>query len=95
MKPFRSRRIRLSRTFIAWTGVFALAIALKVWLHLQTTEEGYQLTQLRALAMRLAQEGSELEAELTTLTSPQALDAIARDRLKLHPPRDGQVVMLP
>ena len=86
---------RPSRAALAWLGALAAAGALEVWLHLQTTELGYQLSALHHVLMRLSSEKSELEVELATLTSPRALDAAAKSRLGLRPPREGQVVGLP
>jgi hypothetical protein len=78
-----------------WLVAFAAAGALEVWLHLQTTEVGYQLSSLHRLVSRLAGETRELEVELATLTSPGSLDAIAKTRLRLKPPRPGQIVGMP
>jgi cell division protein FtsB len=86
---------RLSRAVAAWLTVLAAAGALQVWLHLQTTELGYQLSALHHVLMRLSREKGELEVELATLTSPRALDRAARDRLGMRPPEEGQIVALP
>jgi len=86
---------RPSRVAVAWVAALTGAGALQVWLHLQATEVGYQLSTLHKLIERLTAENSELEVELATIKSPTSLDAIAKARLGLHPPRDGQVVGLP
>lgn len=95
MKRSRVRWPRFSRAGLSWGVAIASAVALKVWLHLQITEAGYQLNLLHQLFVRLGAERSELEAELATLTSPRSLDAIARKRLGLQSPREGQIVGLP
>jgi hypothetical protein len=86
---------RPSRVALAWVAALMGAGALQVWLHLQATEVGYQLSALHKLIDRLAAEGSDLEVELATMKSPTSLDAVARARLGLRPPRDGQIVGLP
>jgi hypothetical protein len=86
---------RPPRIAVAWVAALMGAGALQVWLHLQATEVGYQLSALHKLIERLAAEGSELEVELATIKSPTSLDAVARTRLGLRPPRDGQIVGLP
>jgi cell division protein FtsL len=86
---------RPSRVAVAWVTALMGAAALQVWLHLQTTEVGYQLSALHKLIERLAVEGSDLEVELATIKSPTSLDAVAKARLGLRPPRDGQIVGLP
>jgi cell division protein FtsB len=89
------RSLRPSRGAVAWVAVLTAAGALEVWLHLQTTEIGYQLSMLHQLVERLTREKNDLEAELATATSPQAIDLAAKARLGLKTPRDGQIVGLP
>jgi len=89
------RRFRPSRAAVAWVAAFAVAGALHVWLQLQATQLGYELSALHHVMDRLAQEKGELEVELATLTSPGALDRAARQRLGMHEPREGQIVGVP
>lgn len=94
MKVRGWKSLRPSRGAVAWVTVLTAAGALEVWLHLQTTEIGYQLSMLHQLVERLTREKNDLEAELATLTSPRALDLAAKARLGLKAPRDGQIVGL-
>ena len=95
MKLRRLKLVRPSRVVVAWVAALTVAGALEVWLHLQTTELGYQLSALHKLVDRLAAERSELEVELATLTSPGSLDGAAKARLGLRAPRAGQIVGIP
>ena len=95
MKVARIRSLRPSRLALAWVATLTAAGALEVWLHLQTTEIGYQLSMLHKLNERLAGERRELEMELATVRTPQSLDLLAKHRLGLRPPREGQIVGLP
>ena len=95
MKLSRLRSVRVSRAAAAWVAALTAAGALEVWLHLQATELGYQLSMLHHLNERLAGERRELEMELATLKTPQSLDALAKARLGLRPPQQGQIVGLP
>jgi hypothetical protein len=95
MKLRRWKIVRPSRAVVAWVGALTIAGALEVWLHLQTTEVGYQLSALHRVIERLAAEKSELEVELATASSPRSLDTVAKSRLKLRAPHDGQIVGLP
>ncbi len=95
MKIRRWKLVRPSRIAVAWVAGLTVAGALQVWLHLQTTEVGYQLSALHRVIDRLAGEKSELEVELATLTAPGSLDAVAKTRLGLRAPRDGQIVGMP
>jgi len=95
VKLRRWKLVRPSRVVVVWVVALTVAGALEVWLHLQTTELGYQLSALHKLVERLGAERSELEVELATLSSPRSLDAVAKARLRLRPPREGEVVGLP
>ncbi len=95
MKLRRWPSIRPTRAAMAWVGAITIASLLEVWLHLQTTEVGYQLGTLRRLVDRLASENGQLEMELTTLRSPGSLDAVAKTRFGLRAPTQGQIVGVP
>jgi cell division protein FtsL len=95
MKIRRWKIGRPSRIAVAWVAALTAVSALQVWLHLQTTEVGYQLSALHKMVDRLGSERSDLEAELATLTSPRALDVAAKTRLRLRPPLEGQIVGVP
>jgi cell division protein FtsL len=56
---------------------------------------GYILSTISKLQGRLEQENRELKVELAILTSPERLEALARNRLGLVPPEKGQVIVLP
>jgi cell division protein FtsL len=93
---------RLLRTVRGWVVKRALALGIvlvalcmgQVWLRLQVTRLGYQLSDARQMQLRLEHERRELEIELATLRVPDRIDALARERLGMVPPRPGQVVIL-
>ena len=62
------------------------AVLAHVWLRLQVVRMGYVLSTTSKLQARLEQENRELKIELATLTSPDRLEALARQRLGLAPP---------
>ena len=66
-----------------------------VWVRLQVVRMGYVLSTTSKLQTRLEQENRELKVELATMTSPDRLEALARQRLGLVQPEKGQVVVLP
>ncbi len=72
----------------------SLALA-HVWSRLQVVHLGYVLATTSKLHGQLEQENRELKLELATLTSPDRLQALARSRLGLREPEQGQVVVLP
>jgi cell division protein FtsL len=105
-KLARARRTELDRIDRAgrWrrffvTGLAALGliglVLIHVWLRLQVVQMGYALSTISKLQGRLEQENRELKVELATLTSPERLEALARNRLGLVTPDKGQVIVLP
>jgi len=72
----------------------SLALA-HVWLRLQVVQLGYILSTTSKLQGQLEQVNRELKLELATLTSPDRLEELARSRLGLRAPEQGQVVILP
>jgi cell division protein FtsL len=71
------------------------AVLVHVWLRLQVVRMGYMLSTTSKLQTRLEQENRELKVELATLTSPDRLEALARQRLGLAAPEKGQIIVLP
>ena len=71
------------------------AVLVHVWLRLQVVRMGYVLSTTSKLQTRLEQENRELKVELATMTSPDRLATLARQRLGLVQPEKGQVVVLP
>jgi cell division protein FtsL len=94
----RRDRVRRWRRFF-FVGLSALAligvVLVHVWLRLQVVQMGYALSTISKLQGRLEQENRELKVELATLTSPERLEALARNRLGLVTPDKGQVIVLP
>ncbi|HXV83555.1 MAG TPA: cell division protein FtsL [Candidatus Binatia bacterium] len=88
----RSRRV-IAIAFLV-LGLVGVAL-LHVWLRLQVVHMGYVLATTSKLQNQLEQENQELKVELATLTSPDRLEAMARQRLGLRPPEKGQVIVLP
>ncbi|HEY5543014.1 MAG TPA: cell division protein FtsL [Candidatus Binatia bacterium] len=79
---------------ILTAGLVALVL-IHVWLRLQVVHTGYVLSTTSKLQSRLEQENRELKIELATLTSPERLELLARQRLGLRTPEKGQVIVLP
>jgi cell division protein FtsL len=75
--------------------VLIAAVLLHVWLRLQVVRMGYVLSTTSKLQTRLEQENRELKVELATLTSPERLEAMARQRLGLTAPEKSQIIVLP
>ena len=77
-------------------GVLLVALCMvQVWLRLQVMHVGYDLSAARQMVLRLAHEQRELEVEIATLRSPGRIGELARRRLGMTEPREGQVIALP
>jgi len=87
-------RWRLVAGVLLGMGVIG-AVLVHVWLRLQVVQMGYVLSTTSKLQSRLEQENRELKIEFATLTSPDRLEAQARQRLGLAAPEKGQVIVLP
>ena len=87
------RRWLVRRTLTLGLVLVALAMAM-VWVRLQVTEIGYQLSAARQMQERLEQQRRELEIELATLRDRPHLAEVAAKRLGMRDPDKGQVVEL-
>jgi len=93
-EPARGKRRRVVIVALLVLGLIG-AVLVHVWLRLQVVRMGYVLSTTSKLQARLEQENRELKVELATMTSPDRLEALARQRLGLVQPEKGQVVVLP
>ena len=87
------RRWLVRRTIALGLVLVALCMA-QVWLRLQVTDIGYQLSAARQMQTRLEQQRRELEVELAMLRDRSHLAELATKRLGMRDPDKGQVVEL-
>lgn len=80
---------------LAMGGLLVGLCIVRVWLAHQVRGVAYELSEARAIELRLGQEQRELQVEIATLRDPRRLGTVARKRLGLTEPRPGQVVVLP
>jgi len=66
-----------------------------VWSNFESTQIGYDLSQLKKEEMRLREINRNLRLELALLRSPQNLEPKAVKELGLRQPTPEQIVMLP
>jgi cell division protein FtsL len=93
--PSPPRASALSPATRRWVALFAIAGALQVWVHLESRQIGYEIGRIREVKLSLDRERRELDMEIATLESKPEIDRVARERLGLVPPREGQLVGLP
>lgn len=87
------RRWLVRRTLLLGLVLVGLCMA-QVWVRLQVTDVGYQLSAARQMQQRLEQQRRELELELAMLRDRSHLGELAAKRLGLREPDKGQVVEL-
>ncbi len=90
----RQRRRQILMMSLSVLAVISVVLT-HVWLRLQVVHMGYVLSTTSKLQNQLEQEHRELKVELATVTSPERLEAMARQRLGLIYPEKGQVLILP
>ena len=81
-------------TWIFIASVLMAVALLYVWSHIHMTELEYQVAQELGSQERLTEEQAKLKVEFATLKSPQRIESIARDKLKLQYPEREQVVLI-
>jgi len=87
------RRWLVRRTILLGLVLVGFCMA-QVWVRLQVTDVGYQLSAARQMQQRLEQQRRELEVELAMLRDRSHLGELAQKRLGLREPDKGQVVEL-
>jgi cell division protein FtsL len=87
------RRWLVRRTILLGLVLVGFCMA-QVWVRLQVTDLGYQLSAARQMQQRLEQQRRELEVELAMLRDRSHLGELAQKRLGLREPDKGQVVEL-
>jgi hypothetical protein len=65
-----------------------------VWLRLYIVRSTYEINQADRMIHNLQQESEQQQLKLTGLRSPRRLEAIAKTKYALYPPRADQIVHL-
>lgn len=71
------------------------AVFVTIWRRVAFINVGYEVTQLEELESRYLHLQKELEIEKAMLESPERIEKIARGRLGLTDPEQGQIRKLP
>lgn len=85
--------LRIS-TFILSLLVLVAVALVYVWSHLHNTQLKYRIAEEMTVRDNLTEENRRLKVEIATLKSPQRIETIARDKLKLQYPEREQVVLI-
>lgn len=74
--------------------ILIAAFLFYTWSRVEVVKIGYEIFKANSEMRRLDQENKELILEIATLKSPKRIERIAREELKLLPPKDDQIVIL-
>ena len=88
-------RAQLTRRNLFAGLLLASVLFLHAWTGLRVGELSYELARAHEVQARLDREKQELKVRLASATAPDRLEALARERLGMRPPKPGQVVILP
>ena len=75
-------------------AVIIAALIFYTWSRIEVVKIGYEIFGANSEMRRLDQENKELILEIATLKSPKRIERIAREELKLLPPKDEQTIIL-
>jgi cell division protein FtsL len=75
-------------------AVLTFGAVFYLWQRYQFVRLGYEVDTLRADRTRLVEAIEPLEVEVQYLSRPERIDALARARLGMRPPRPDQVIVL-
>ena len=81
-------------SFVFASLAFMVIALIYVWCHIHITGLNYEMAAEMRVRDRLLEENRQLKIEIATLRSPGRIEAIARDKLKMHYPERKQVVLL-
>ena len=70
-------------------------LLLYVWERVEVVRVGYQIERLKTQRTALQRERDELQVKVSTLTSPERVAHVAKEKLGMLPPQPGQVVLVP
>jgi len=85
--------MRVPTLILALLVLVAVALVY-VWSHLHNTQLKYRIAEEMTVRENLLEENRRLKVEIATLKSPQRIESIAREKLKLQYPEREQVVLI-
>ena len=69
-------------------------LLLYVWERVEVVRVGYQIERLKTQRTALQRERDELQVKVSALTSPERVARVAKEKLGMTPPQQGQVVLV-
>lgn len=66
-----------------------------IWSRVQIVQYGYEINDLKKQQHKLTEENKKLKVEVATLKSPQRIESIAIQKLKMQAPQKEQFRVMP
>lgn len=95
LSGIRIRKMDLALVALVVFLVVTSTFVFHVWSRLYVFRLGYQIYQQDKVKREFLEENRRLNLEIAGLKAPSRLEAIARNELKLRPPRADQIVLMP
>jgi len=76
-----------------WPLVLCFAVG-TVWIRLRVIDTTYQINQAEQQIQNAKREDEKLELKVSQLRSPRRLEALAKNKFKLQPPKTDQVIRI-
>lgn len=71
-----------------------LLVFVFVWERVDVVRLGYQIERLKIQKVLLGRERDQLQVKFSALTAPERIAKVAKEKLGLFPPQQGQVLMV-
>ena len=88
-KKFRKKEILL---VIAFTIFVVSVLSFYIWHQMESVRIGYKISELKNKVKELSEEVEKLEAKKSQLLSPERVEKVAKEELKLAEPREDQII---
>ncbi|MBI4411820.1 MAG: cell division protein FtsL [Deltaproteobacteria bacterium] len=87
-------KTRLLFRILFLVAFMAILSLFYIWSRIQIVQYGYDINALRNRRQQLVEENKGLNVEVATLKSPGRISQIARQKLKMQPPKPEQIKVL-
>jgi|GEM_PF-2567860 len=77
-----------------WVALITCVALFYVWIRVQVLHEGYSIEQLRREVAELSKTAAAIGADIAKLKSPERLEDIAKNKLKMSAPTAEQIVLV-
>ncbi len=88
-------KTRLLFKILFLVAFMAILSLFYIWSRVQIVQYGYEINELRGKHQVLTEQNKKLKVEVATLKSPQRIETLAVEKLKMQSPKQEQIRLLP